>query len=506
MHKVIRMENRTPFNDGWDFMSSQMGADMAARSAAVDFLSVAQQNHQIAIENAQRIAINDAIDQLTRSVNEHPYINLGVEQFKGYVAEEIVAGTFNIDAIRQGSEHRAVSFPNESGYGSIDIDTNFGKRYSLKFANEASKAESYQAVVDPETGLPKYHGQERLIADGQLEKARYWARRRAAAEAGTRPDVAEAHRETGERLTSTISDGEGVSSRKLTVDEARDAAKHAKKGSFEAEELGYSKEVLLDEVRLGYIKKAAKAGLTAATLTAVLELVPELYKAIDYLIKNGEIDINQLKSGGVKVLTASGESFLRGSVAYLVQMAIEEGLLGEKMKQVDPTLVGVAVTVILGTIKNSILVALGKMTISQMGMQFIDTIVVSSGYLVSMKIGGAIAQAFFPQLPGIGFAIGSLLGCSLSLIYNVAKNKLISFCVDTGFTCFGLVEQNYELPEDILQQLGVDLIPISRTEVSRTQIARPQISTTIDTTQYETIDIRVLRRGVIGVNKVGFVF
>ena len=78
--------------------------------------------------------------------------------------------------------------------------------------------------------------------------------------------------------------------------------------------------------------------------------------------------------------------------------------------------------------------------------------------------------------------------------------------MDTGFTCFGLVEQNYELPEDILQQLGVDLIPISRTEVSRTQIARPQISTTIDTTQYETIDIRVLRRGVIGVNKVGFVF
>ena len=263
---------------------------------------------------------------------------------------------------------------------------------------------------------------------------------------------------------------------------------------------------MLDEVRLGYIKKAAKAGLTAATLTAVLELVPELYKAIDYLIKNGEIDINQLKMGGVKVLTASGESFLRGSVAYLVQMAIEEGLLGEKMKQVDPTLVGVAVTVILGTIKNSILVALGKMTVSQMGMQFIDTIVVSSGYLVSMKIGGAIAQAFFPQLPGIGFAIGSLLGCSLSLVYNIAKNKLISFCVDTGFTCFGLVEQNYELPEEILKQLGVDLIPISRAEVSRTQISKHQISTTINTTQYETIDIHVLRRGVIGVNQVGFVF
>ncbi|MBQ3220583.1 MAG: hypothetical protein IJB34_01325 [Clostridia bacterium] len=500
------MKDRTPFNDGWDFMSSHIGADIVARGAVSDFIAVAQQNQQIVLENARRIAINEAIDQLTRSVNEHPYINLGVEQFKGYVAEEIVAGTFNIEAIRQGSEHRAYSFPNESGYGSIDIDTNFGKTYSLKFTNEAARAEAFQAVVDTETSLPKYHGQERLIADDQLDEARYWARRRAATEAGKRPSVAEAHRETGEHLISTVSDGEGVSSRKLTSDEARNAAKHAKKGSFEAEELGYSKEALLDEVRLNYIKKAAKAGLTAATLTAILQLVPELYKAIDYLIKNGELDVNQLKKSGVKVLSASGESFLRGSIAYLAQMAIQEGLLGEKMKQVDPILVGVAVTVILGTIKNSILVALGKMTVAQMGMQFIDTIVVSSGYLVSMKIGGAIAQAFFPQLPGIGFAIGSLLGCSLALVYNVAKNKLISFCVDTGFTCFGLVEQSYELPEEVLKKLGIDLIPIKRTEISRTQISRPQITTTVDTVQYETIDIQVLRRGVIGVNKVGFVF
>lgn len=499
------MKDKTPFNDGWDFMSSHMGADIVARGAVSDFIAVTQQNQQIVLENAHRIAINEAIDQLTRSVNEHPYINLGVEQLKGYVAEEIVAGTFNIDAIRQGSEHRAYSFPNESGYGSIDIDTNFGKTYSLKFTNEAARAESFQAAIDTETGLPKYHGQERLIADDQLEEAQYWARRRAATEAIKRPGVAEAHRETGEHLTSTVSDGEGVSSRKLTVDEARDAAKHAKKGSFEAEELGYSKEALLSEVRIDYIKKAAKAGLTAATLTAILQLVPELYKAIDYLIKNGELNVNQIKKSGVKVLTASGEAFLRGSIAYLVQMAIQEGLLGEKMKQVDPTLVGVAVTVILGTIKNSILVALGKMTVSQMGMQFVDTIVVSSGYLLSMKL-GAVIQAALPQLPGIGFAIGSLLGCSLALVYNVAKNKLISFCVDTGFTCFGLVEQNYELPEEILNKLGVDLIPIQRAEVTRTQISRPQVTTTVDTVQYETIDIQILRRGVIGVNKVGFVF
>lgn len=153
---------------------------------------------------------------------------------------------------------------------------------------------------------------------------------------------------------------------------------------------------------------------------------------------------------------------MRGSIAYGVQMAISNGLLGETIKAVDPTMVGVAVTLVLGTIKNSILVAAGKMTSMQMGMQFVDTLVVSSGYLVSMKIGGVIAQALFPQLPGVSYAIGSLLGCTFAVVYNIGKKKLISFCVDTGFTCFGLVEQNYELPEEVLKELGIDTVKIGR--------------------------------------------
>ena len=166
---------------------------------------------------------------------------------------------------------------------------------------------------------------------------------------------------------------------------------------------------------------------------------------------------------------------------------------------------GVVVTVVLGTIKDSILVAAGKMTASEMGMHFVDTLVVSSGYLVSMKIGGAIAQALFPELPVVGYAIGSLLGCSVAVVYNIGKRKLISFCIDTGFTCFGLVEQNYELPEDVLAEMGVHTIPVPRTEISRASVSLASVTTQINRSEYETIDITVLRRGVIGVNKIGYV-
>ncbi len=119
----------------------------------------------------------------------------------------------------------------------------------------------------------------------------------------------------------------------------------------------------------------------------------------------------------------------------------------------------------------------------------------------------AIAQALFPELPGIGFAIGSLLGCSVAVVYNIGKKKLISFCVDTGFTCFGLVEQNYELPEEVLHEMGIETIPVPRTQVERIDVPRTQVmETSIEQSEYETIDITVLRRGVIGVNKVGYVF
>ena len=133
-------------------------------------------------------------------------------------------------------------------------------------------------------------------------------------------------------------------------------------------------------------------------------------------------------------------------------------------------------------------------------------VVVSGGYLVGAHIGGIIGQALGFQLPVVGYLLGSLIGTSFSVVYNIGKKKLISFCVDTGFTCFGLVEQNYELPEDVLREMGVETVEIPRTKIDTTNIPRTEINASeIAMANYETIDITVLRRGVIGVNKVGYV-
>ena len=414
------------------------------------------------------------------------------------------AATFNIDAIRKDSLNRAWTLQ-ENGYGSVDIDTNFGKQYSLKYSSTAQSAENMQAALNPSTGTPKYEGQEQLIAAEQLEEAKQWAHRRRLKNIENRPELSISHGYTEKHLVGKIGDGEGVESKELSIKEARKIAEEAKTDGFDPEKYGINRNVIQEKIRIDYVNQALKAGLTAATITTITQIVPELYKAIDYLIKHGEINLNGLKQSGKKVISSSGEAFLRGSIAYGIEMSLQNGLLGETVKTVNPSVVGVAVTIIFGTVKDSILVAAGKMSAKDMGSHFVDSIIVSSGYLVGMKIGGTIVQALFPQVPGIAYAIGSLLGCSIAVAYNIGKKKLISFCINTGFTCFGLVEQNYEIPDEVLAGMGIQTIPIPRSEIETVPIARVNTDVNGDTIEYETIDISVLKRGIIGVNKVGYV-
>lgn len=209
---------------------------------------------------------------------------------------------------------------------------------------------------------------------------------------------------------------------------------------------------------------------------------------------------------GTKGISVGAEGFLRGSISSSLLVMCEKGFLGEAFKGINPTVLGTVVALVMQTVKNSILVAAGKMSTQQMGAAFVDTVVISGSYLLGAHIGGIIGQALGFELPVVGYLLGSLIGTSFCVIYNIGKKKLISFCVDTGFTCFGLVEQNYELPDEVLNELGVETIPLPRTQIERIDIPRTQLLTaSINKSEYETIDISVLRRGVIGVNKIGYV-
>jgi len=480
------MQSKTDMQQGWEFAASIMGADIAACMGR-EYVS----------------AVEAAIKQLEDNINNHQYRRLGIEQLQGYMLEEWEAGTFNVDAIAADSADRA-SVLHSTLKDSVDIQLDSGEAYSAKSYITANKTVKAQAKFSPESGQASYHDQGRLVPADQLSDAKMTAHREALRNQPIRSEISDAYAETESKLTDTIKNDEGVSSKSASRKELENLAHESKEQKFRAEDHGITADSAINTEYL--LKHAVKAGYTTAAITVAFQLAPEVYKAIDFLIKHGEIDIQQVKQMGTKGISSSAEGFLRGSVSSSLLIMCEKGMLGEAFKDINPTVLGTVVALVMQTVKNSILVAAGKMSTQQMGADFVDALVISGGYLLGAHIGGIIGQAFSFELPVVGYLLGSLIGTSFCVIYNIGKKKLISFCMDTGFTCFGLVEQNYELPDEVLHELGVKTISIPWTQIERIDIPRTQTSNTnISKSEYETIDITVLRRGVIGVNKIGYV-
>ncbi len=480
------MQVKSEMQQGWEFAARIMGTDVATH---------------IGKEYVE--AVEAAIKQLEGNVNNHMYRNLGIKQLQGYMLEEWGAGTFNVDAVAADSIERA-SVLHSTAKDSVDIQLSSGEAYSAKSYTTAEMTAKAQAKLNPETGKASYYGQERLVPSDQLLDAKAAAHREALRNQSIRSNVSDAYAETESRLTDTIKNEEGISSRSVSRKELEKIAQESKEQKFEAKE----HDITLDSaIKTEYmLKQALKAGYTTAAITAAFQLAPEIYEAIDFLVKHGEIDIQQVKRMGIKGLSAGAEGFLCGSVSSFLLMNFEKGVLGEAFKGINPSVLGTVVAVVMQTVKNSILVAAGKMSSQEMGAAFMDTVVISGGYLLGVHIVGIIGQALGFELPVVGYLLGSLIGSSVCAIYNIGKKRLISFCVDTGFTCFGLVEQNYELPDEALHELGIETIPVPRTQVEHIEIPRIQIPTIdIDRTECETIELTTLRRGIIGVNKIGYV-
>ena len=146
-----------------------------------------------------------------------------------------------------------------------------------------------------------------------------------------------------------------------------------------------------------------------------------------------------------------------------------------------------------------------RLSKSQRGIDVVSLTLGNSGFLVGQKIGIAIGTLLNFQVPVVGYLIGSLIGTAFSVVYQIGKKKLISFCVDSGFTCFGLVDQDYSLPESVLKGLGIDVIDIPRTEVPTTNLQRTEVRSQLSSTPLETINISMIKRGIISVNKVGYI-
>jgi len=103
----------------------------------------------------------------------------------------------------------------------------------------------------------------------------------------------------------------------------------------------------------------------------------------------------------------------------------------------------------------------------------------------------------------LGSFVGSVLG---SFVYKTAYSCAISYCIDTGCTFFGLVEQNYTLPENVLKEMGVKVFEYEKFIPKHFEplVFEPK---RFNAPQFEPLklQITVLRRGVIGISAIGYI-
>ena len=441
--------------------------------------------------------VNEEIDKLVKGLNSFEGFKTASKILKGDVAEFWHAGTFNINSALKDSSHRA--FVDRShAPASTDISTNFGDKYGLKYYSDGQASAKAQSVSV--LNVPIYKGQIRIIPRDQLEEATKYLERIIRTEAVRRPEQVSRYQETLDMLTDRLSDCKGAESIPLSKKEASELATLAKQGKINADELGLTTEEL---VKYNYvIQQAFKAGLTAATISIVLKVAPEIFKSIDYLLKNGKINAEQFKKIGFAAVSGGAEGFIRGSVSAAITASCKAGLLGGALKSANPPIIAAVTVITMNVIRNAFQVALGKKTRRQLSEEFIRDMYISACSL----IGGGVSQALI-EIPVLGYMLGSFIGSIFgSFTYNLGSKAVLSFCVDSGFTMFGLVEQDYTLPKEIIEQIGIETFDYETFEYGT---FKPESFSydTFDTETFEpdTVDITFLRRGVIGVSKVGYV-
>lgn len=329
--------------------------------------------------------VDAEIAKLLADLNAFDGFKTGADKLKGDIAEFWHADTFNIDAVVRGSDHRAF-IDRSNDFASADISSNFGKLFGLKYykTGEASAKQQAKSVFErfheyrsaggkdtleaflEKRGFsddsvlhdPIYSGQIRIIPKDQLETARQWLRNKIATESTIRPEQMERYKETLKMLSDRLEDGQGTESIALSEADAKALAVLAKEGDIGAEELkalGVSADQMIQFEYLA--KEAFKSGLSAATISMVLAVGPEIYKAIDYLIKNGELEEKQFQRIGFAALKGGGEGFIRGTVSAAITIACKSGMLGEAFKSVSPSIIGMATVLAMNTMKNSFKVA-----------------------------------------------------------------------------------------------------------------------------------------------------
>lgn len=514
------------FKEGYSFFEQMVGTDVGTVRGQRYVTNIEEEIDKLFYDD--NVGLNSLKGMKTNSA-----------QLKGDVAEFWHAGTYNIDAALHDSPNRA-DVPRSHDLGSPDIiiHTKEGDTaYQSKVYQDAKSTVKAQSVtyrqrymqylkkhpgtsfedfleiervpMDKRETLDQigdksiYTGQKRLVAKGQQKDARKIANQMSAKEKGNQANP-ERQKQAGRykgRYVDTVRDKDGNHSFSEDKETFEKLADDSKQGKADPKDFHLTSKEL---IKFKYVlNQAAKAGMSAATIQIILKTGPEIFKAIEYLIQTGEIDINELKRIGAAAITGAADGFLRGSIAAGVSIVCNAGYLGEAAKNISPIDLGALTTITINTVKNAIDLALGKISNDQFANKLVQDVVISTCSIIIGKTVGTIFSSFWVFGYMLGSFVGSVIG---GFILSRGRRILMSICVETGFTCFGLVHQNYEIPDHVLSELGLDMVVLDNLVLDEEEMEEIQLDTIdLDQIELDSLEIRPFRRGIIGISTIGYV-
>ena len=350
----------------------------------------------------------------------------------GFVAEEVHAETFNLDAILKDKDVRAFTdrYPDSPLSGNnptndilIVKDGEVVQGAQLKYYKDGKTTAN--AFRDTRDGIAHYKETDAMIGPSdQLQDIKDAARRTELKNQETRPQVAEAARDVQDKATDRLSQ-DGVESKPLSKSDAEKIAKGGDEGK------GAHRKIQNEYKIKSTVQQTVRAAGSAAVVTTVIAgtintvnclnrvrkgdmTVPD---AIRYILKNTAI------AAGDSALKAAGATAAASLAARAIPDFFKGGVLRANLS--SGAVAGTAVCAV-DIVECLVLVAAGKMTWKEMETRTGKNIFQTGAGVVGASVGAAIGAPAGP----IGSMIGAMIG---GMITSVAMTVAIDNHIEKPF-------------------------------------------------------------------------
>lgn len=372
--------------------------------------------------------VNQALSQLKTAVIQRgmQYVNNDVASRGGYMAENFVAESYNLDAAIKKKIPSATT-PKSNKNGSADIVYDGDKEAGLKFNRSAES--SAKAQTDP-----KYNGQDRVVPADQVEGAKAELDRliKENTDKG-RTDAVAVQQEARDKITDRIRGDNGVESTPLTKQQDLELAKAIKKGESDQPMVNQDKidKVLKDT---GITKKVHRARLknelTGLGIAVAIGAGIGLTIGVVTTLAQSGITPDSIKLAAIQGAKAGLESGALSAVSYGISRTI-----GEVATQ--------AATKTLGTLGVTMTENITKM----IGMGTITIAVFSVYQFIKLKQSGLSNREALIQVGKQACVSLSILAVSIAAqgIWGGAAGVIVSVSA-------GIIILTYSVGDNIYQQ------------------------------------------------------